>query len=88
LKLIEEPEVGKEYLGKVRRITPFGAFLEILPNQDGLVHISELDHRRVNKVEDVLSMGEEVKVKVIGIDAEGKIRLSRKACLPSKAQKR
>jgi polyribonucleotide nucleotidyltransferase len=88
LKLIEEPEVGKEYLGKVRRITPFGAFVEILPGQDGLVHISELDTRRVNKVEDVLSMGEEVKVKIIGIDAEGKIRLSRKACLPSKAHKR
>jgi polyribonucleotide nucleotidyltransferase len=88
LKLIEEAEVGKEYLGKVRRITPFGAFVEILPNQDGLVHISELDHRRVNKVEDILSMGDQVKVKVIGIDAEGKIRLSRKACLPSKAQGR
>ena len=84
LKLIEEPEVGKEYLGKVRRITPFGAFVEILPNQDGLVHISELDHRRVNKVEDILSLGDQVKVKIIGIDAEGKIRLSRKACLPSK----
>jgi polyribonucleotide nucleotidyltransferase len=84
LKLIEEAEVGKEYLGKVRRITPFGAFVEILPNQDGLVHISELDHRRVNKVEDILSLGDQVKVKVIGIDAEGKIRLSRKACLPSK----
>jgi polyribonucleotide nucleotidyltransferase len=84
LKLIEEAEVGKEYLGKVRRITTFGAFVEILPNQDGLVHISELDHRRVNKVEDILSLGDQVKVKVIGIDAEGKIRLSRKACLPSK----
>ena len=84
LKLIEEPEVGKEYLGKVRRITPFGAFVEILPNQDGLVHISELENRRVNKVEDVLSLGDEVKVKIIGIDPEGKIRLSRKACLASK----
>jgi polyribonucleotide nucleotidyltransferase len=84
LKLIEEPEVGKEYMGKVRRITPFGAIVEILPNQDGLVHISELENRRVNKVEDVLSLGDEVKVKIIGIDAEGKIRLSRKACLASK----
>ena len=84
LKLIEEPEVGKEYMGKVRRITPFGAFVEILPSQDGLVHISELENRRVNKVEDVLSLGDEVKVKIIGIDAEGKIRLSRKACLASK----
>jgi polyribonucleotide nucleotidyltransferase len=84
LKLIEEPEIGREYLGKVKRITPFGAFVEILPNQDGLVHISELDTRRVNKVEDVLSLGDEVKVKIIGIDSEGKIRLSRKACLSSK----
>ncbi|MGB2980653.1 MAG: polyribonucleotide nucleotidyltransferase, partial [Candidatus Zixiibacteriota bacterium] len=70
MKLIEEPEVGKEYMGKVRRITPFGAFVEILPNQDGLVHISELENRRVNKVEDVLSLGDEVKVKIIGIDPE------------------
>lgn len=84
LKLIEEPEIGKEYLGKVKRITPFGAFVEILPGQDGLVHISELDTRRVNKVEDVLSLGDEVKVKIIGIDPEGKIRLSRKACFSSK----
>jgi polyribonucleotide nucleotidyltransferase len=84
LKLVEEPEIGKEYLGKVRRITPFGAFLEILPGQDGLVHISELDHRRVNKVEDILSLGDQVKVKIIDIDPEGKIRLSRKACLPKK----
>jgi polyribonucleotide nucleotidyltransferase len=88
LRLIEEPELGKEYLGKVRRITPFGAFVEILPGQDGLVHISELDTHRVNKVEDVLRLGDEVKVKIIGIDAEGKIRLSRKACLSSKPQKR
>lgn len=81
LKLIEEPEVGKVYLGKVRRITPFGAFVEIIPGQDGLVHISELDTKRVNRVEDILKVGDEVKVKVIGIDDEGKIRLSRKACL-------
>lgn len=88
LKLVEEPEIGKEYMGKVRRITPFGAFLEILPGQDGLVHISELDHSRVNKVEDVLRLGDQVKVKIIDIDPEGKIRLSRKACLPKKAHKR
>ena len=88
LKLIEEPEIGKEYSGKVKRITPFGAFVEILPGQDGLVHISELDTRRVNKVEDVLSVGDEIRVKIIGIDAEGKIRLSRKACLSSKTKAR
>jgi polyribonucleotide nucleotidyltransferase len=88
LKLTEEPEIGKEYLGKVRRITTFGAFVEILPGQDGLVHISELDNRRVNRVEDVLKLGDQVKVKVIDIDPEGKIRLSRKACLPKTTQKR
>ncbi|MDH4223455.1 MAG: polyribonucleotide nucleotidyltransferase, partial [candidate division Zixibacteria bacterium] len=66
LKMTEEPEVGKTYLGKVKRITPFGAFVEIIPGQDGLVHISELDNRRVNRVEDVLNVGDEVKVKVIG----------------------
>jgi polyribonucleotide nucleotidyltransferase len=87
LKLTEEAEIGKEYMGKVRRITTFGAFVEILPGQDGLVHISELDHRRVNKVEDVLRLGDQVKVKVIDIDPEGKIRLSRKACLPKTTQK-
>jgi polyribonucleotide nucleotidyltransferase len=88
-KLIEEPEVGKVYLGKVRRITPFGAFVEILPGQDGLVHISELDTKRVNRVEDILNVGDEVTVKVIGIDNEGKIKLSRKACLsPDHSRKR
>jgi polyribonucleotide nucleotidyltransferase len=88
LKLTEEPEIGKEYMGKVRRITTFGAFVEILPGQDGLVHISELDNRRVNRVEDVLKLGDQVKVKIIDIDPEGKIRLSRKACLPKPAPKR
>jgi polyribonucleotide nucleotidyltransferase len=80
LKLTEEPEMGKEYVGKVKRVTSFGAFVEILPGQDGLLHISELDTRRVNRVEDVLNVGDEVKVKIIGIDVDGRIRLSRKAC--------
>jgi polyribonucleotide nucleotidyltransferase len=88
LKLVEEPEMGKEYLGKVKRITPFGAFVEILPGQDGLLHISEMDTRRINRVEDVLHLGDQVKVKIIDIDPEGKIRLSRKACLPKKAHRR
>lgn len=88
LRLIEEPEIGKEYSGKVKRITTFGAFVEILPGQDGLVHISELDTHRIDKVEDVLSVGDETKVKVIGIDAEGKIRLSRKACFSSKTARK
>jgi polyribonucleotide nucleotidyltransferase len=86
-RLIEEPELGKEYLGKVKRITTFGAFVEILPGQDGLLHISEIDTKRVNRVEDVLNLGDQVKVKIIGIDPEGKIRLSRKACFDSKAPK-
>jgi polyribonucleotide nucleotidyltransferase len=82
LQLVEEPEVGKIYKGKVKRITPFGAFVEILPNQDGLLHISEIDFQRVNRVEDFMRLGDEVTVKVVDIDPEGKIRLSRKACLP------
>jgi len=86
LKLIEEPEIGKEYIGKVKRITTFGAFVEILPGQDGLLHISELDTHRVNRVEDVVNVGEEVKVKITGIDVDGKIRLSRKACLTPKGR--
>ncbi len=85
MQLIEEPEIGKEYLGKVKRITTFGAFVEILPGQDGLLHISEIDTRRIKQVEDVLSVGDEVKVKVIGIDSEGKIKLSRKACFAPKS---
>jgi polyribonucleotide nucleotidyltransferase len=84
LQLIEEAEIGKIYMGKVRRITPFGAFVEILPGQDGLLHISEIDTHRIKQVEDVLSLGDEVKVKVIGIDSEGKIKLSRKAAFDQK----
>ena len=81
LKLVEEPEVGKIYNGKVKKIMPFGAFVEFLPGQEGLVHISELDFKRVYRVEDVLKMGDEFKVKIIGIDPDGKVKLSRKACL-------
>ena len=87
LKLVEEPEVGKVYLGKVRKTAPFGAFVEIIPGQDGLVHISELDFRRVEKTEDVLRVGDEVLVKVIGIDNEGKIKLSRKAAMSQNREK-
>jgi polyribonucleotide nucleotidyltransferase len=60
---------------------PFGAFVQILPGRDGLLHISEIDNKRTAKVEDVLNLGDEVEVKVIGIDKEGKIRLSRKVLL-------
>ncbi len=79
--LTEDPEIGQVYRGKVRRIVNFGAFVEILPGRDGLVHISELENHRVARVEDVLAEGDAIMVKVIGVDEEGKIRLSRKAVL-------
>ncbi len=89
LKIIEEPEMGKMYLGRVKKVTTFGAFVEILPGQEGLVHISELDFKRIHSVEDVVNVGDEIQVKVIGIEPDGKIRLSRKACLTdSYAKKR
>jgi len=84
--LVEDPEVGRVYTGPVKRITDFGAFIEILPGKDGLCHISELEHHRVRKVEDVLSEGDQVEVKVIGIDDQGKIRLSRKVLLDPPAE--
>ena len=80
--IVEEPEVGKIYHGKVVRIMDFGAFVEFLPGKDGLVHISKLDHKRVEKVEDVVSVGDEIVVKCIEIDKLGRINLSRKDCLP------
>jgi polyribonucleotide nucleotidyltransferase len=79
--LTTEPEVGQFYMGVVRRIVDFGAFVEILPGTDGLIHVSELDAKRVAKVTDVLNEGDEVMVKVISIDRQGKIRLSRKEAL-------
>lgn len=78
--LTQEAEIGKLYLGNVRKITDFGAFVEIFPGTDGLIHISELANRRVKRVEDVLQEGDEVLVKVIGVE-KGKIRLSRKEAL-------
>jgi polyribonucleotide nucleotidyltransferase len=79
--LTQEAEVGKTYLGTVRRIMEFGAFVEIFPGTDGLVHISDLANARVKKVEDVLKEGDEVMVKVVSVDRSGKIRLSRKEAL-------
>ncbi|NLA73972.1 MAG: polyribonucleotide nucleotidyltransferase [Deltaproteobacteria bacterium] len=80
--IVQEPEVGKLYNGKVRKIMDFGAFVEILPGTDGLIHISQLDKERVNKVTDILQEGDDVLVKVIDIDKKsGKIALSRKAAL-------
>ncbi|MBM3306899.1 MAG: polyribonucleotide nucleotidyltransferase [Candidatus Eisenbacteria bacterium] len=80
--MTKDPVVGEEYEGAVRSITDFGAFVEFLPGRDGLVHISELEHHRVRAVEDVLKLGETVRVKVVGIDDNGKVRLSRRALLP------
>src|SRR5262249_59328479 len=77
-----DAEVGRIYSGIVRRVVPFGAFVEISPGKDGLVHISELEPHRVERVEDVINEGDTVLVKVIGIDREGKIKLSRKQALP------
>jgi polyribonucleotide nucleotidyltransferase len=82
-KIVTVPEIGQVYRGKVKTIVQFGAFVEILPNKDGLVHISELEWRKVNKVEDVLKEGQEIEVKIIDIDPKtGKIKLSRKELLP------
>ncbi|MGA7729857.1 MAG: polyribonucleotide nucleotidyltransferase, partial [Chloroflexia bacterium] len=79
--LTKEAEVGEIYLGKVVRILPYGAFVEILPGKDGLVHVSELADYRVENVEDVVSLGDEINVMVIEVDRQGKVSLSRKAVL-------
>jgi polyribonucleotide nucleotidyltransferase len=80
-QVTEDAEVGQVYNGKVKRIMKFGAFVEILPGIEGMIHISQLDNTRVNKVEDVVNIGDEVKVKVIEIDGQGRVNLSRKAVL-------
>jgi len=84
--LTEEAELDKVYDGIVRRITNFGAFVEIIPGTDGLLHISEIAHNRINRVEDVLNVGDRIKVKVINIDNDGKIRLSHKVLIPNDGQ--
>jgi polyribonucleotide nucleotidyltransferase len=81
LALVEVPEVGRIYTGRVVRTTDFGAFVEILPNTDGMVHISQLDTNHVKRVEDVVQEGDEITVMVTDIDPSGKIRLSRVAVL-------
>ncbi len=76
-----EPEIGKIYEGTVVKIMDFGAFVQIMPGTDGLVHISQLANRRVNKVSDIVKEGDRIKVKVLEINRDGKIRLSHKAVL-------
>ena len=85
-RLVEEVEPGKIYLGTVRKIVDFGAFVEILPNVDGLVHISQLAPHRVQSVADEISEGEQILVKVLEIDRQGKIRLSRKEAMAADAE--
>ncbi len=80
--IVAEAEVGQTYKGKVTRIMNFGAFVEILPGKEGLLHISHIAHERVAKVEDVLNIGDEVEVKVTEIDEKGRVNLSRKVLLP------
>lgn len=84
--LTEEAEVGKIYRGTVKKIVDFGAFVEILPGTEGLLHISQIAKERVNKVTDVLKEGDEVMVKVLEVDKAGKIRLSRKEAMAAEAQ--
>lgn len=83
--IIAEAELGRIYIGKVKRIVDFGAFVEIMPGTEGLLHISQIDEKRIDKVTDVLKEGEEVPVKVIEIDKMGRIRLSRKDAMREKA---
>jgi len=80
-------KAGEIYLGKVTKITTFGAFVEILPGKEGLVHISKLDFARVNKVEDIVSVGDEILVKVTEIDGQGRINLSRRDAIKDSEEK-
>jgi polyribonucleotide nucleotidyltransferase len=81
-QMTAEPEVGEVYDAKVVTVTDFGAFCEIFPGREGLLHISEIEWRRIDKVEDVLKVGDPVKVKLVNITPEGKLDLSRKVLLP------
>lgn len=84
--IIEDAEVGKIYLGKVKKVVDFGAFVEILPGTEGLLHISQISDRRINKVTDEVNEGDEVMVKVIDIDRAGRIKLSRKEAMGEKVR--
>jgi len=80
--IVAKPEVGETYEGKVKSIMPFGAFVEIMPGKDGLLHISEIDWKRYESMEGVFNVGDIVKVKLLEVDKQGKLKLSRKALLP------
>jgi len=80
--IASKPEVGEIYEGKVKSIMPFGAFVEIMPGKDGLLHISEIDHKRFETMDGIFNVGDEVRVKLLDIDKQGKLKLSRKALLP------
>ncbi|HEX8950061.1 MAG TPA: S1 RNA-binding domain-containing protein, partial [Dissulfurispiraceae bacterium] len=85
--IVAEAELNKIYLGKVVRIADFGAFVEILPGVDGLLHISQIAEKRIAKVTDELNIGDEVMVKVIEIDGQGRVRLSRKEAMRQEKKK-
>ncbi|WP_423146129.1 polyribonucleotide nucleotidyltransferase [Rubrolithibacter danxiaensis] len=80
--IVAKPEVGEVYEGKVKSIMPFGAFVEIMPGKDGLLHISEIDWKRYETMEGIFKVGDEVRVKLLDIDKQGKLKLSRKALIP------
>ncbi|HTN21586.1 MAG TPA: polyribonucleotide nucleotidyltransferase [Pelobium sp.] len=80
--IVAKPEVGETYEGKVKSIMPFGAFVEIMPGKDGLLHISEIDWKRYETMDGIFQVGDEVKVKLLDVDKQGKLKLSRKALLP------
>ena len=87
--IVAKPEVGEVYEGVVKNLASFGAFVEFLPGKDGLLHVSEVDHKRVANVEDVLKEGDRIQVKLIGVDPKtGKYKLSRKALLPKPEQEK
>jgi polyribonucleotide nucleotidyltransferase len=87
-KIVTVPEVGDIYNGKVKSIVAFGAFIEILPGKEGLLHISEIDWKRVTDIEQYMKVGQQIEVKLIGVDAStGKLKLSRKVLLPAPAER-
>jgi len=86
-ELTQVPEIGKIYDGIVKSVKDFGAFVEIFPGKEGLLHISEIENRRVNKIHDVIKYGMKVKVKLLSIDEFGKLKLSRKVLLKRDSEK-